>query len=137
MNIEDKSQSLTWSNTTSTELTSKANDTFPWYAARSDWDPQRGGLNSALFAHGMSRALQSLYQVITPDTPVSRSATLTTSERGNYNWPLWMFAVVAAMLTFGSIFVPLVGPRTYRSIARFSLRRKRTFRMIVSLLWTT
>jgi hypothetical protein len=137
MNIEDKSQSLTWSNTTSTELTSRANDTFPWYAARSDWDPQIGGLSPAKLANGMKYTLQHLYQVMTPETPVSRSATLTASERGNYNWPLWMFAVVAVMLTFGSIFVPLVAPRTYRSIARFSLRRKRTFRTIVSLLWIT
>jgi hypothetical protein len=94
-------------------------------------------LSPAKLGNGMRYTLQHLYQVMTPDTPVSRSATLTASERGNYNWSLWMFAVVAVMLTFGSIFVPLVAPRTYRSIARFSLRRKRTFRTIVSLLWIT
>jgi hypothetical protein len=130
---------MSWTNTTSSEFMSTANDTFPWYAGHKDWaynyDSVRYyGLSYA--AYRRPDVYDPLHRNMTADTPISRSASQITSERGNYNWPLWMFVVVAVMLTFGSIIVPLVAPRAYRSVARFSLRKRRTFRTIVSVLWT-
>lgn len=74
---------------------------------------------------------------ITLDTPVAQSASRITTavQPGTYSWPLWKFWTVAVTLTFGSIILPLLAPRAYRSAARFSRRRRRTFRMIVSFIW--
>jgi len=135
MNIEDRSSLVSWTNTTSTEFDSTANDTYPWYLGH-HW----GGPNLARYypeLYGVQPdSFDPLYRDISADTPVSRSATqTTTSEPGNYVWPLWMFVTVAVALTLGSVVLPLITPTLYRWLARLALRWRRTFRVFVSLLW--
>jgi hypothetical protein len=131
MNIEDNSISVSWTNTSSSGFASTANVTYPWNFGHEEWR----GVTYGYPEDDLSLLDPFQYRNITPDTPISRLATQTATERGSYSWPLWMFGVVAGSLTFGSIIVPLLAPPAYRSIARFSLRRRRTFRTIVSTLW--
>jgi hypothetical protein len=135
MNIEHVSSRAAWTNTTSSEYDSTANDTYPWYLQHEQWGgdvlryyPMEFGVRPDV--------MDPLYRNITPDTAVARSATLTTtSEPENYLWPMWMFWTVAGTLTFGSIILPIVIPPSYRWIARTSLRWRRSFRAFVSFVW--
>jgi hypothetical protein len=135
MNIEHISSRAAWTNTTSSEFDSTANDTYPWYVQHGDW----GGNLTRYYPNdsGVQPDLVGpLHREISPDTPVSRSATLTTtSEVENYLWPMWMFWTVAGTLLLGSIILPLVIPPTYRWLARMSLQWRRSFRAFVSFLW--
>ncbi|KAM0723393.1 hypothetical protein Q7P37_000379 [Cladosporium fusiforme] len=57
---------------------------------------------------------------------------LFTDQPGSVSWPLWMFGAVAAALTFASVILPLIAGRMFRHVARFSIRRRHEFRVIVS-----
>ena len=109
MNISDTSVSTDWTNTTSIELNMSANVTDPWH-----------------------RSLSQDFEV-GPQTPVFRTATLTTtSQAGNRTWPMRTFAIVAGILTFGSVILPLVAGWIYR---KFKIHHKRRLRTIVSFVW--
>lgn len=133
MNIKDTSNriSVSWTNTSSLSMDSVASNAVPWSYT---------GINAdewTKYPPYQRLLYMDLESNITADSPISRSATWSSSDQeGNYNWPLWMFGAVAGALTFGSIILPLIAGHVYRSIARFSLRKGRTFRAIVSLLWT-
>lgn len=135
MNIEHVSSRAAWTNTTSSEFDSTANNTYPWYIQHGDWGGSVYRYLPDVFGI-QPDGIDPLYRDIAPDTPVSRSATLTsTSEVGNYLWPMWVFWTVAGTLTFGSIILPLVIPPTYRWLARMSLQWRRSFRAFISFLW--
>ena len=120
MNIEDRSAVTAWSNTTSVLFNSTANFTRP-YCNESD-----------------SLALDVSDLPVQSDTPSSLVSTQITSDQpGSRSWPLWMFYAVAGALAFGSIILPLVSGRIYRYVARYSIRKRRRFRAIVSIVWST
>lgn len=128
MNIEDGSILVNWVNTTSAYINSTANETAPWYDDHPSWSRN-------LYEH-RHREVIPLGSEFHPDTPVSISATQITSDQSDsQSWPLWMFFMVAGTLTFGSIILPLIAGHMYRVIARFSIRRRRTFRAIIGVLW--
>jgi hypothetical protein len=134
MNIEDRGSTTSWTNTTSASFNSTANETWPWYRDHTDWF---GRLPNGSYERNPSQNATSVYNFTPePDTPVFYTATgITSDQPGTQTWPMWMFGTVAGLLTFGSIIVPLVAGPVYRSIARFSLRWPKTFRLIVTLLW--
>jgi hypothetical protein len=68
--------------------------------------------------------------------PNSQTATyITASQPASINWPIWMFAVVAGSLTLGTLIGPLIVGHVFRSVARFSVRKRNLFRSITALLW--
>jgi hypothetical protein len=126
MNIEDKSDSVVWTNSTSTEIESTAIEAYPWYLGQSGWAAN----------HLLGKLVDARNLSIEQDTPVALSATQTTSSgAGSLNWPMWRFYVVAGTLTFGSIILPLTAGKIYRRIARFSIQHRLYFRILVTLLW--
>ena len=135
MNIEHPSSRATWTNTTSSELDFTANDTF--YYQYLGWDELVRSRKKTIDLNDMQREfIVSFDKYITPDTPLTRSATLTTSsESGNYLWPMWLFWAVAVALTLGSVILPLVLPPSYRWLARITLQWRRSFRAFISFLW--
>lgn len=130
MNIKDTSETMavSWTNTSSLSIDTIAKNSTPWRYPRITYDE---------WANDRWFVSYDFEQNVTVDSPISRSATWSSSDqKGNHNWPMWMFGAVAGALTFGSIILPLVAGHVYRSISRFSLRKRRTFRAIVSLLWS-
>jgi hypothetical protein len=120
MNIKDKSSSTIWTNTTSTSLDTTANYTSPWYLSS-------GGGTGRFNVQDLD---------IQPNTSISLTSTLVDSDQpGNLTWPWWQFIATAVSLTFMSIILPLIAGPTYRSIARFSIRRRKDFRVIIIGLW--
>lgn len=127
MNIEDQSAGTAWSNTTSVELNSTANFTYPYNIYHN---------RHAHWNHDNSLVLRAFDLPIEPDTPASLTSTWVTSDQtSSRSWPLWMFYAVAGPLTFGSIILPLISGRIYRSIVRYSIQHRRKFRIIVSVIW--
>lgn len=136
MNIEDRSslRSESWTNTSSFNIESIAGVTYPWWMNRIHLPDQYTYTQNNTRLH--NRILSD--DIIKADSPVSRTATWSSSDQKvNYNWPLWMFGAVAGALNFGSIILPLIAGHVYRSIARFSLRKRGILRAIISLLWTS
>lgn len=149
MNIRDPSkQTIIWTNTTSVNVSVLAIDIAPWFVGHRDW-PRYNNLthfNSTLsgtYLNGTEALGYTLENftyfpdAVTSNTPIHVSKTYLVSDSpGNYSWPIWIFEVIARALVFGSIILLLIGGRVCRSIARFSLRRRRTFLSIISLMWT-
>ncbi|KAM0715543.1 hypothetical protein Q7P37_009041 [Cladosporium fusiforme] len=141
MNIEDRSDPTpVWTNTTSTNTSLAAYQAFyPLYWGISDskgYNMSTNYTTGEYYYENGSIAFQLSDPTIYPNTSVTYSMNQIVSDLPiNYNWPLWMFGAVAGALTFGSIILPLIAGRAYRSVARFSLHSRRTFRAVVSFLW--
>lgn len=65
------------------------------------------------------------------------AAHVTESQPANITWLMKTFVIVAGSLTFGSMIGLLVISHVFSSVARFSVQKRRLFRVIASNLWLT
>lgn len=67
---------------------------------------------------------------------LTSDAYISTDQPGTYNWSSRIFYAVAIPLTFASIILPLVAGHAFRLTARYSIKNRFKFRLVVcSAVW--
>lgn len=107
MNIRDPSkQTISWTNTTSVNMSVPANDITPWVVGHRERPRYINGtyLNgTGAFPYTLEN-FTYFPDAVTSDTPIHVSKThLVSDAPGNYNWPMWMFGVVAGALVVSNV----------------------------------